>query len=169
MHSLCFSPPSYFLHVHFLVTAGEKNLATYSNMFVYACTVKFPCWNVRNSASLSCLALSRKYFSRNLVLKEVQVTSSTRVCISYCIPTHQYSASATSKKVTKVNFCASLHSMTLQIFSYSLSQASTSSRVDYPVNFEGLCLIKSFIVTGRVGATMALGCATMGCISSIIR
>ena len=112
---------------------------------MYACTVRFPCWNVRNSASLSCLALFGKYFSRNLSLKEVQVTSSPRVYMSCCMPAHQYSASATSRKETKVSFCASVQSITRQIFSHSRSQASASSEVDLPMNFEGLCLIKSSI------------------------
>jgi len=137
-------------------------------MSVYDCIVRFPCWNVRNFASLSCLTLFGKYFSRILVQKEVQVTSSSLVYMSCCMPAHQYSAFTTSKNVMKVSFCASGHSITLQIFSHSLSHASASSRVDLPMNFEGLCLIKSSIVTGRVGATTSLGCAAMGCIISTI-
>ena len=136
---------------------------------MYTRTIRFPCYNVRNLAFILCLTLSRKYFSRNLVLKEVQVTSSTRVCISCCIPYHQYSASATSKNVTNESFFASVHSITLYIFSHSLSQASALSRVALRVNLEGLCLTKSSIVIGRACATMALGCAAMGYIASIIR
>ena len=97
---------------------------------MYACTVRFPYWNVRNSASLSCLVESGKYFSRNLVLKEVQVTASSRVCIICCMPTHQYSASATNRKVTKDSFYASVHSITLQIFTHSMSHVFASSGVD---------------------------------------
>jgi len=129
----------------------------------------FPFRNVRNSASLSCLTLFGKYFSRNFFLKEVQVTCFSLVCMSCCMLAHQYSTSATSKNVMKVSFCASVHSITLQIFSHSLSHASASSRMDLPVNFEGLYLIKSSIVTWCVGATTALGCAAMGCIASTIR
>jgi len=58
MRSSCFSPPSYFLHLHSSVTTREKNLAKYSKLFVYACIVRFRWWNVRNSTSLLCLALS---------------------------------------------------------------------------------------------------------------
>ena len=101
------------MHLHSSVTVGEQNLTKYSNLSVYACTVRFPYWNVRNSASLSCLALSGKYFSRNLVLKEVQVTTSSRVCINCCIPTHQYFASATSRNVTNVSLYAVDHSTDL--------------------------------------------------------
>ena len=128
-----------------------------------------PCCKVRNSASLSYLALFGKYFSKNYVLKLAQVTRSSRVCISCCIPTHQYSASTTRRNVPKVNFCASVHPSARHIFSHSLSHASTSSRVVLPVNLVGLCLMKSSIVTGRVGATLALGCAALGCIASTIR
>jgi len=74
---------------------------------------RFPCWNMRNSTSLSCLALPGKYFSRNLVLKEVQVRTSSLVCINYSMPTHQYFASTISRKVTKDGFCALVHSITL--------------------------------------------------------
>jgi len=75
----------------------------------------------------------------------------------------------TSRKVTKDNFCTSVHSISLQIFSHSMSQASASSGMDLPVNLEGLCLMKSSIVTRRVGATTALGYAAIGCIASTIR
>ena len=136
---------------------------------MYACTVRFPYWNVRNFASLSCLALAGKYFSRNLSLKEVQVTSSPRVYMSYCMPAHQYSASAINRKDMNESFWAFVQSITRQIFSHSLSQAPASSGEDLPANFEGLCLIKSSIDTGRVGATTARGCAAMGCIASTIR
>jgi len=128
-----------------------------------------PCCKVRNSASFSYLALFGKYFSKNRVLKLAQVTRSLRVCISYCIPTHQYSASATRRNVTKVNFCASVHLSVRHIFSHSLSHASPSSGVALPMNLASLCLMKYSIVIGRVGATLALGCAALGCIASTIR
>jgi len=129
----------------------------------------FPCWKVRNLASLSCFALFEKYFSRNLVLKLAQVTSYAQVCISCCISTHQYLASATRKNVTNESFYAYVQSITRHIFSHSLSQASASSGMDLPANLVGLCLMKSFIVTGRVGGIMAQGCATTGCMASTIR
>lgn len=50
--SSCFSQPSYFLHLNSSVTAGKYNLAKYSNLCVYAYTVRFPCWKMRNSTSL---------------------------------------------------------------------------------------------------------------------
>jgi len=49
------------------------------------CYNKLPCCRVRNSALHSCLALLGKYFSRNLLLKLVQVTSSSRVCFCYIL------------------------------------------------------------------------------------
>jgi len=135
---------------------------------MYASIVMVPCCNVRNSTSRSCLALSGKYFSRNLVLKVAQVTCSSRVCINYCIPCHQYSASATRRNVTNNSFCSSVHSSTRQIFSHSRIQASASSGVALQENLTDRCFMKSFIDTSLVGATTALGGAAMGCIASTI-
>ena len=123
---------------------------------------------MRNSTSRACLAQSGKYFSRNLFLKFTQYTSSWRVCILCCIPVHQHSASPTSRYVAKVNCCSSVQAKTQNIFSHSLSQVSTSSRVALLLNFDGLHFSTSSIVTGLVGGTMAFGCTATSCMASTI-
>jgi len=110
--SSCFSLPLNFLHLHSSVTTGVYKRARYSNLLMYASTVMVPYYNVRNSASCSCLALFGKYFSKNLIMKVAQVTYSSRVCINYYIPCHQYSTSATRRNVTNNSFCSSVHSNT---------------------------------------------------------
>jgi len=117
-----------------------------------------PCCKVKNLASLSCLALSRKYFSKNLLLKFSQLTSSSLVCICCCIPTHQYSTSLTKRKVANASFCSFEQASTQNFFSQSLIHAPGSSGVALPLNLAGLCLMKSSMVAGH-----GVGCGSTTC------
>ena len=110
----------------------------------------------------------REKFSRNLLLKLVQVTCTSRVCIYCFIPSHQYSALVTNWKVAKVSFYASVHSITQNILSHSRIHVSASSGVAFPVNLASLWRMKFSIVTGLTGGIVALGCTTTGCIASTI-
>jgi len=84
-------------------------------------------------------------------------------------PPHEYLASATRRNVTKVNFCTSVHPIARHIFSHSLNHASSSFGTALRVNLPGLFLMKSSIITGRVGATLSLGYVALSCIASTIR
>ena len=118
-------PRSNFKHFHSFVMFWEEYLAKCSNLFTYYCTVMSPCYNARNSASLSCLAVSRKYFSRKRALKLAQDTSSSLFSICCCIPAHQYSASPFSKYAANNNF---MFIFAVHYFEYFLTLAEPCIR-----------------------------------------
>ena len=148
----------------------EEYLAKCSNLFTYSCIVMSPYCNARNSASLSYLAVSGKYFSRKRALKLAQVTGSSLFSICCCMPAHQYSASPFSRYATNNNLCSSSQFITLKIFSHLWSHASASSGEALLVNSAGLWRKKSSTIGTLTGAIAVLGCAaTGGYIPSTIR
>jgi len=148
----------------------EEYLAKCSNLFTYSCTVMSPYCSARNLASLSCLAVSGKYFFRKRALKLAQVTGSSLFSIYFCMPAHQYSASPFSRYTTNNNFYSSSQFITLKIFSHLRSHASASSGEALPVNSAGLWRKKSSTVGTLTGAIVVLGyAATGGYIASTMR
>jgi len=162
LFSSCLSPRSNFKHFHSSVMFFEEYLAKCSNLLTYSSTVMSPCYNARNSASLSCLAISGKYFSRKRILKFAQDTGSSLVPIYCCMPAHQYSASSFSRYVANNSFCSSSQFITLKIFSHLRSHASASSWEALLVNSAGLWRKKSSTVGTLTSAMVVLGCAATG-------